>query len=260
MSEVQQKQEWHTGWRQHMRELEELVIGTVLSSNSYAQVCHILNEKHFRDSKGFSLRKVWKVCKLLFEEQKPIDVNSVYIKYSQTNGSEADVAYKLCRLTQKVYSDAHLSYHAFVLLELSIRDYFWLKLMQLLSVSEQEEAYEWAVIYKKMLSQIVDPNCDVLQLALTIPDYLESSGLTEEAEQLRAISEGINSRALQIKKPWQHTFLMNNIQRYMMGRVQDYSTRELSSLLIRWLDDICKDGKAHMKYFLELEQLHKEHG
>lgn len=92
-------------------EIEEAVLGALMLTNdAYSQVCELLRPESFYDPKN---QKIYEAIMQLGASQRPIDMLTV-IEQLRANGTLEEVggAVRVSELTGRVYTAAHLEFHA----------------------------------------------------------------------------------------------------------------------------------------------------
>lgn len=114
-------------------DVEQAVIGAVLIASmrlegypetGYAEVKQVLNPQNFKVYEYLDHQKVWQALGEMWEQRIPIDLITVTHYLHRHGESRALLAHSLSTLTNRISSNAHLEYHAFILLEYDIMEKF----------------------------------------------------------------------------------------------------------------------------------------
>lgn len=146
-------------------QLEQTIIGACLLENGYDRIAGVLSPKTFTSSIQYNHQVIYKAIEALYPD-RPVDPLTVTHELNQPS-----YASYLAHCSSLVSSSANLRYHAFILLQLSMRD----ALIQTLSkASEKELSLTTKAALQEIIDECLDSDNDILELyekALLSPKY-----------------------------------------------------------------------------------------
>ena len=151
-------------------ELEQTIIGSCIQENAYDRIAGIITYKNFMSSQTYDHQIIFKAIEEMYPHNQ-IDILTVTHKLNKPF-----FASYLVQCMGKVVSTLHLTEHAFILLQLNMRDV----LIHLLNTQSQNE---FSTVTKAAINEIIDECLDGSNDILTIyektPGYLKSIGAEE---------------------------------------------------------------------------------
>lgn len=189
-------------YRQH---LEQIIIGSCLLENGYDRIAGVLNFKNFTPSNSYDHQVIFKAIEALYP-CSPIDLLTVTHKINNQ-----DYAYYLAECSSKVSSAAHLRYHAFILLQLSMRDVL---IERLNKANGNEFSLSTKVAINEIIDECLDYSRDILDIYEKAPIHLANIGAEESlVKEITNLKIGLSEKVIKIKKQAHIDSLFANMQR-----------------------------------------------
>lgn len=210
------------------QDFEQAIIGACLQENGYCVVAGVLTSRNFTTTTPFNHRLIFKAIQDLYP-CRPIDLFTVAHEIAKP-----DYAWYLASCSARVVSAANLRHHAFILLQMSMRD----SLIEFLN--NAPDRFNLSTTTRSAINDIIDEcldsSNDILEVYAKAPVYLQGIGADESLiKATNDLCSGVQKKA-QVIKSYSH----------------------LDSLM-RNLDLICKNGyDAKSKFFInQLTELTK---
>ena len=211
---------------QFRQDLEQTIIGACLLENGYARVAGVLTSKNFTASDQFDHQAIFKAIETLYP-CNPIDLLTVNHKVNKPN-----YGWYLAGCSSRVSSAANLRYHAFILLQLSMRDV----LIDRLNMASSKEL---SILTKAAINRIID-KChsadDILQTYEEAPILLTNIGAEESLiKEITGLHNALFRKVFKIKKQAEIDCLFDHLQ-----RISELTFDSTSKLCMAHLVDVMK--------------------
>lgn len=189
------------------QEIEQHIIGAAILENAFGCVAHVLTYKNFTRSELADNALIWTVMESLYPH-KPIDL--MMLNKELEERYKVNYKYALACYTSSIMSSKHITYWAFVLLEMDIRT----KTMFMLNEwsNRLTELHEKTAI-QEVVKHINHESSDILKVLPAAIGYLRSCSLDNAAEELQEINSMISEKAYRIKRLDHYERLKAHLQR-----------------------------------------------
>jgi replicative DNA helicase len=228
-------------------ELEQTIIGACLLEDAYQHVAGIITYKNFKAGGTQDHQAIFKA----FEEMYPLEpIDPLTVTHKLRKPFYASY---LVQCTSKVVSSLHLTGHAFILIQLSMRDV----LIHLLNTQSQKE---FSTVTKAAINEIIDECLDGSNDILTIyektPEYLKSIGSEENLiHQLENLGAQFISKLKSIKNKAHVDSLFNNLKNLQKNSI-DVTSRLCLAHLSKLYKDILIAGTVSDSTAAKVLELH----
>ncbi len=212
---------------QFRQDLEQTIIGACLLENGYARVAGVLTSKNFTASNQFDHQAIFKAIETLYP-CSPIDLLTVNNKVDKPN-----YGWYLAGCSSMVSSAANLRYHAFMLLQLSMRDV----LIERLNMASSKEL---SLLTKSAINEIIDEcldhSTDILAIYEKAPIHLTNIGAEESLiKEITILNNTLLRKTFKIKNQAHIDCLFENMQ-----RIPEVTLDSTSKLCLAHLIDLTK--------------------
>ena len=186
------------------QDLEQIIIGSCLLENGYARVAGVLTSKNFTASNTYNNQAIFKAIEALYPNS-PIDIITVNNKVNKPY-----YAHYLASCSSRVSSIANIRYHAFLLLQLSMRDVLIEKLN---TTNGKEFSISTKATINEIIDECLDHSNDILDIYDKVPIHLKNLN-TEESliKEFTNLKNDLYEKAIRIKKQAHIDCLFNNLQ------------------------------------------------
>lgn len=212
---------------QFRQDLEQIIIGSCLLENGYARVAGVLTSKNFTASDQFDHQAIFKAIETLYP-CNPIDLLTVNHKVNKP-----DYGWYLAGCSSRVSSAANLRYHAFILLQLSMRDV----LIERLNMASSKEL---SLLTKSAINEIIDEcldhSTDILAIYEKAPIHLTNIGAEESLiKEITSLNNTLLRKVFKIKNQANINCIFEN-----MLRISEVTFDSTSKLCLAHLVDVMK--------------------
>ncbi|MCW5910947.1 MAG: hypothetical protein KIT62_07730 [Cyclobacteriaceae bacterium] len=217
--------------------LEQTIIGACLLENGYSRVAGVLTSRNFTQSEYYNHRTIFEAIERLYP-MWPIDLITVLHEINK-NG----YASYLAGCTAKVCSSDNLRYHAFILLQLSMRDVLIHALDKVRSAHISSTTH---AAIQEIIDECLDTGNDILEIYPKALSYLETTGAEEFLlADIRKLNEGIDRKIKVIKAQAHIDCLINNLNQ-LSTEGPDTTTRLTLARLAELIKGILVKGKVNL--------------
>lgn len=213
--------------------LEQTIIGACLLENGYILVAGVLTGRNFSGVNPYNHRIIFEAIEHLYPT-RPVDLLTV-VHAINKNGYAAYLA----ECTSKVCSSDNLRYHAFMLLELSMRD-------ALIQVLDKARSTHINSTTHAAIQEVIDEclDNDILEIFPKAISYLEATGAEESVlADMRKLQTHIDQKARTIKEQAHIECLINNLNQFSKSG-SDITTKLTLSRLTDLTKAVLAKGKV----------------
>lgn len=191
-------------------ELEQIIIGTVVLTNRYGTVGHILSPGNFSITKTVNYALIWQAIGEMYERLEPLDFITLTHHIKKYYGKDYATALTAC--ANRVGSDANLKYHAIVLVELDFKRRFATLLTT--QITELQDVSEARASAMSILKRLNNPDEDVFMVLEGAVIFLRSIFYPEKQyNQLLDLRDKVPEKIAKIKQLRHVDELFNKISR-----------------------------------------------
>ena len=207
----------------YRKDLEQVILGACLLENGYNRVAGILSFKNFTPSSTYNHQLIFQSIQNLYPSS-PIDILTVTHKIKKLEYSSY-----LAYCMNKVCNVANLRFHAFILLQESMRSLLVERLNMAMNM-------ELKTVTKAHINDIVkkclDPYSDIVKFYDLLPDFLKSVNAEESLiKEMTNLKNDLYEKTIRIKKQAHIDCLFNNLQRLPEGTLDSKSKLCMTHLI-----------------------------
>ncbi|MBX2916727.1 MAG: hypothetical protein KF856_15765 [Cyclobacteriaceae bacterium] len=196
--------------------LEQTIIGACLLENGYSRVAGVLFARNFSQTEYYDHRIIFQAIERLYPT-RPVDLITVAHEVNKSG-----YGYYLAGCASKVCSSENLRSHAFILLQLSMRD----ALIQVLDKARAMHISNTThAAIQEVIDECLDSGNDIFELYLKVQSYLEFIGAEEFLlTDIRKLKDSIDRKINTIKAQAHIECLFNNLSS-LSNQVPDVTTK-----------------------------------
>lgn len=203
-------------------QLEQTIIGSCILENGYSQVAEVLTDKSFTKSEPFDHQLIFSAIEKLYPV-RPIDLLTVSYEINKPEYSSY-----LAHCALNVSSASNLKHHAYILLQLGMRD-------ALINLLDQAQSTAVSLVTRSAIQEVID-ECldtenDILDIYSKVVSYLENLGVENNiVNQVQTLNEKFLLKVSKIKAQSHIDSLLNNLMRIGNNHVQTNARLAISHL------------------------------
>lgn len=226
--------------------MEQTIIGTCLLENGYGRIAGVLTARNFSQAKDYDHRLIFNAIEHLYP-QRPVDLLTVVheVKRSGYAGYLAECAAKVC-------STDNIRYHAFILLQLSMRD----ALIEALDKARGTHLSNTThAAIQEIIDECLDTSNDILDIYPKAVSYLEKLGVENMVlADVRKLQDGIEQKANVIKAQAHIDCLIHNLN-VLSKSGSDVTTRLVLNRLTELTKGVLVKGKVSLDVLESLNRI-----
>lgn len=185
------------------QDLEQTIIGTCLLENGYNRIAGVLTSRNFTQSEPINHRVIFGAIERLYPK-RPVDLISIVYEINKPGYGTY-----LAECVAKVCSSDNLRYHAFILLQLNMRDAL-IRILDKAKTAHISTTTHAAI--QEIVDECLDTSNDILEIFPRALTYLEATGVEESIlVEVRKLLHGIEQKAIKIRDQAHIECLVNNL-------------------------------------------------
>ncbi|MEQ1586551.1 MAG: DnaB-like helicase N-terminal domain-containing protein [Cyclobacteriaceae bacterium] len=185
------------------QDLEQTIIGTCLLENGYSRIAGVITSRNFTQSKPISHRVIFGAIERLYPT-RPVDLITIAHEINKPGYGTY-----LAECVAKVCSSDNLRYHAFILLQMNMRDALIRTLDKARSAHISTTTHS---AIQDIVDECLDTSNDILEIFPKALTYLEATGVEESIlVEVRTLLHGIEQKAITIRDQAHIECLVNNL-------------------------------------------------
>lgn len=185
--------------------LEQTIIGACLLENSFDKVAGVLSSKSFTTRTPFDHQLIFNAIEALYPN-RPVDLITV----SNEVGRKPGYAHYLAYCASKVSSSCNIRSHAFILIQLNMRD---ILIERLDKASRSDITTLTKAALHEIIDECLDPANDIQDIYDKAPEHLINIGAEETViAEIKKLRDGLLQRVSKIKQQAHVDCLLNGLE------------------------------------------------